>query len=77
MDADAHTDHRCDVLVAGAGLVGLAAAAALAKGGLQVALADRAPIEAPAHDPASWDSRVYAICPGSARFLDGSAHGRR
>ncbi|HEX6944627.1 MAG TPA: FAD-dependent monooxygenase [Casimicrobiaceae bacterium] len=70
MDADAPTDHRCDVLVAGAGLVGLAAAVALARGGLQVALVDRAPIEAPAHDPASWDSRVYAISPGSARFLD-------
>lgn len=58
-----------DVLVAGAGLVGLALAAALAADGLSVALADRAPVAAPEPDPATWDTRVYAISPGSASFL--------
>jgi 2-octaprenyl-6-methoxyphenol hydroxylase len=61
----------CDVLIAGAGLVGLALAPALAELGLTVALADRAPVAMPA-DPAGdadWDARVYAISPGSAAFL--------
>jgi 2-octaprenyl-6-methoxyphenol hydroxylase len=55
--------------VAGAGLPGLALAAALARQGLSVTLADRAPVIAPACDPASWDTRVYAISPGSVAFL--------
>jgi ubiquinone biosynthesis UbiH/UbiF/VisC/COQ6 family hydroxylase len=60
---------RCDVIVAGAGLVGLALAPALARSGLRVALIDRAPIAAPESDPQTWDSRIYAISPGSATFL--------
>lgn len=63
----------CDVLIVGAGLVGLALAPALAELGLAVALADRAPVRMPA-DPAGgadWDSRIYAISPGSAAFLRG------
>ena len=60
-----------DVLIVGAGLVGLALAPALAHAGLRVALADHAPVAAP--DPpsgdADWDTRVYAISPGSASFL--------
>lgn len=62
---------QVDVLIAGAGLVGLALAAALARSGLSVALADRTPVampELPA-DAENWDSRVYAISPGSAAFL--------
>jgi 2-octaprenylphenol hydroxylase len=58
-----------DVVVAGAGLVGMALAPALARSGLAVALVDRAPIAAPEPDPDSWDARVYAISPGSAKFL--------
>ena len=61
----------CDVLIAGAGLVGQALAPALAAAGLTVVLADRAPMtlpEAPAGD-SDWDSRVYAISPGSASLL--------
>lgn len=58
-----------DVAILGAGLVGLAAAAALAQEGLAVALLDRGPISAPAPDPA-WDARVFAISPGSARLLE-------
>lgn len=60
---------RCDVLVAGAGLPGLAAAVALARDGLSVALADRHPVTVPTRDPSTWDARVYAISPGSAAFL--------
>ena len=71
--AVAETGERSDydVLIAGAGLVGLALAPALAELGLTVALADRAPVALPA-DPAGeedWDTRVYAISPGSAAFL--------
>jgi 2-octaprenyl-6-methoxyphenol hydroxylase len=60
-----------DVLIAGAGLPGLAAACALARLGLSVALADRVGVglssaTAPQDD---WDVRVYAVSPGSAGFL--------
>jgi len=58
-----------DVVIAGAGLVGLALAPALAHAGLSVALVDRSPIAAPEYDAATWDERVYAISPGSATFL--------
>ena len=58
-----------DVVVGGAGLVGLALATALAREGLEVAVADRAPIAASDADPETWDARVYAISPGSASFL--------
>ena len=67
---------RADVLVAGAGLVGLALAAALARSGLAVTLVDRAPVAAPEYDPATWDARVYAVSPGSARSCMRSARGR-
>jgi ubiquinone biosynthesis UbiH/UbiF/VisC/COQ6 family hydroxylase len=62
-------DH--DVLIVGAGLVGLSLAPALARAGLSVALVDRMPVaapEPPAGD-ADWDTRIYAISPGSAAFL--------
>ena len=58
-----------DVVIAGAGLVGLALSVALARSGLSVALVDRAPVAAPEFDLDTWDPRVYAISPGSARFL--------
>ncbi len=64
------TSRRCDVLVAGGGLVGLSLAPALARAGLAVALVDRAPVAAPATDPATLDSRVYAISPSSVAFLE-------
>jgi 2-octaprenylphenol hydroxylase len=60
---------RFDVVIAGAGLVGLALAPALARTGLRVALVDRAAVAAPESDPETWDQRVYAISPGSATFL--------
>ena len=62
------TPERRDVVIAGAGLVGLALAAALARHGLTVALLDRAPNASPAASD-GWDVRVYAISPGSAAFL--------
>jgi ubiquinone biosynthesis UbiH/UbiF/VisC/COQ6 family hydroxylase len=63
--------HNVDVLIAGAGLVGLALAAAVARTGLSVALADRQPVTTPdtGRSGDDWDPRVYAISPGSAAFL--------
>jgi ubiquinone biosynthesis UbiH/UbiF/VisC/COQ6 family hydroxylase len=60
-----------DVLIAGAGLVGLSLAAALAAAGRSVALADRALVTSPpaATGDDDWDARVYAISPGSVAFL--------
>lgn len=62
-------DH--DILIAGAGLVGLSLAAALAAAGRSVALADRALVTSPpaATGDDDWDTRVYAISPGSVAFL--------
>ena len=64
-------DPDCDVLIAGAGLVGQALAPALANAGLDVVLVDRAPLAVapPAAGDDDWDSRVYAISPGSASLL--------
>lgn len=62
-------DRRCDVLIAGAGLVGLSLAPALAGIGLDVVLGDRAVPIVPEPEPDSWDLRVYAISPGSAAWL--------
>ena len=59
---------RYDVLIAGAGLVGVALASALARLRLKVVLLDGAGPR-PVPEPDSWDTRVYAISPGSAAFL--------
>ena len=61
-----------DVIIVGAGLVGLALAAALARAGLRVTIADRGSVAtaaAPRDAEGGWDQRVYAISPGSACFL--------
>ncbi len=55
-----------DVVIIGAGLVGASLALALAPSGLRVALVEP---RAPAAPSAAWDSRVYAVSPGSAAFL--------
>ena len=59
-----------DVAIIGAGLVGASLALALAPSGLSVALVEpRAPVSLGLSTAASWDSRIYAISPGSAAFL--------
>jgi ubiquinone biosynthesis UbiH/UbiF/VisC/COQ6 family hydroxylase len=62
-----------DVLILGAGPVGLALAAALGRERLRVALLERGPVVAFAGPAGAddWDQRVYAISPGSAEFLRG------
>ncbi|HXF65404.1 MAG TPA: UbiH/UbiF family hydroxylase [Burkholderiales bacterium] len=61
--------HEFDVLVVGGGPVGLSLAAALAGEGLATALIEPlAPAPAPADG--SWDTRIYAVSPGNAAFLE-------
>lgn len=63
-----------DVIIVGAGLVGLSLARALRGSRLRVALVDRNPRPAALPvAPDDWDTRVYAISPGSEAFL--AAHG--
>lgn len=62
-------DMDFDVIVVGAGLVGAGLALALDAAGLRVAVVDSHASQSAAA-PADWDSRVYAISPGSAKFLD-------
>jgi ubiquinone biosynthesis UbiH/UbiF/VisC/COQ6 family hydroxylase len=59
---------ECDVAIVGGGPVGLALAAALAGSGLALALIEPQPRRVPPADD-SWDSRVYALSPGNAAFL--------
>ena len=58
---------KCDVAIVGAGLVGASLAAGLHGSGLRVALVDAEGPGPVAQD--GWDSRIYAISPGSQRFL--------
>ncbi|KYC29495.1 Ubiquinone biosynthesis hydroxylase UbiH/UbiF/VisC/COQ6 family [Sterolibacterium denitrificans] len=60
-----------DVIIVGAGLAGLALAVALRGSRLSIALVEgRAPQPSRATQT-DWDTRVYAISPSNARFLDG------
>lgn len=62
-----------DVVIIGGGLVGASLAAALKHSGLSLALAEAQPLPAlPTAGESSnnWDSRVYAISPGSRRYLE-------
>lgn len=61
---------RLDVIVVGGGLVGTSLAIALARTGAEVALIEPQPPEGMAGNDESWDTRVYAISPGSAAFLE-------
>lgn len=56
-----------DVTVVGAGLVGTSLALACARAGLRAALVTEA---VPAPAPAPWDTRIYAISPGSRALLE-------
>ena len=59
---------KFDIVVIGGGLVGASLAAALKNSGLKIALVEsREPPPLPEDE--SWDSRVYAISPGSVDFL--------
>lgn len=60
-----------DIVIVGAGLVGASFALALRGSGLKLALVEaQAPAAIATAAADDWDSRVYAINPGSARFLD-------
>ena len=56
----------CDIDIIGAGLVGTSLAVALVPSGLSVVLVEPRP---PAMSSDAWDSRIYAVSPGSAAFL--------
>ncbi|TSA15082.1 MAG: UbiH/UbiF family hydroxylase [Betaproteobacteria bacterium] len=56
-----------DVVIIGAGLVGASFATALRGAGLKLALVEA---QAPVAAAETWDSRIYAISPGSVAFLD-------
>ncbi|MDO9219784.1 MAG: UbiH/UbiF family hydroxylase [Thiobacillus sp.] len=61
------SSERYQVVIVGAGLVGAAAALALGRQGLRVALIERQPPQTPDE---TWDTRIYAISPTSQRFLE-------
>lgn len=58
-----------DAAIVGGGLVGASLALALQRAGLKVVMIDPLLPQPPAAG-ASWDSRIYAISPGNAAFLD-------
>jgi len=60
---------RTEMVVVGGGLVGLATALAATRQGMQAVLLDRSARPALAN-PDGWDSRIYAITPGNAAWLD-------
>lgn len=64
---NAQIQPRYHAAVIGAGLVGAAAALALARHGLNVALIEAHEFPLPAE---AWDARVYAISPGSEALLN-------
>ncbi|MGH8480874.1 MAG: UbiH/UbiF/VisC/COQ6 family ubiquinone biosynthesis hydroxylase [Nevskiaceae bacterium] len=59
---------RHEIVVVGGGVAGAATALALLRQGFDVALIEKAKAPAP-FKPEHYDARVYAISPGSARFL--------
>ena len=58
-----------DVIVAGRGAIGCAAALGLAQAGLRVALAGP-PVAAEPTPPDDWDARIYALSPASRALLE-------
>ncbi len=55
-----------DVVIVGGGLVGASLALSLKESGLRLALVEA---KHHVHETEGWDSRIYAISPGSAAFL--------
>ncbi|MCB5190352.1 FAD-dependent monooxygenase [Methylobacillus arboreus] len=64
----ANLKHEFDIIVLGAGLVGVAAAIALRLQGYRVALLEHGKIGVVLDS--GWDSRIYAISPGNAAWLE-------
>jgi ubiquinone biosynthesis UbiH/UbiF/VisC/COQ6 family hydroxylase len=58
-----------DIAIVGGGLVGLSLAVALQRTGLRLALVEPQPFKALPRDD-TWDSRIYAVSPGTATFLE-------
>lgn len=60
-----------DIVIIGGGLVGASVAAALKSSGLKLALVEgqSLPTLSEAINPDVWDSRIYAVTPGNAEFL--------
>lgn len=64
--------HGChNVAIVGGGLVGASLALALQQVGLNVALIEPQPSPQTPAVADAWDSRIYAISPGNAAFLEG------
>jgi 2-octaprenylphenol hydroxylase len=61
------SSERYQAVIVGAGLVGAAAALALSRQGLRVALVER---QSPRIPDETWDTRIYAISPANQRFLE-------
>jgi ubiquinone biosynthesis UbiH/UbiF/VisC/COQ6 family hydroxylase len=57
----------CDIVIVGAGLVGASLALALGSSDLRVTLIESRAPQTPAD---AWDSRIYAVSPGSVAFLE-------
>jgi len=74
------TQNQYDVVIIGGGLVGASLAAALKNSGLALALVEAGSAPAIEDDSGStenWDSRIYAISPGSRTFLEQSGAWQR
>lgn len=64
------TSMQYDVVIIGGGLVGASLAAALKDSGLSLALVEAGSTPSLGGTADDWDSRIYAISPGSRHFLD-------
>lgn len=62
-------NQKADITIAGAGLVGLAAALAFHQAGYDVQLVDAQPSQQQNFGSADWDQRIYAISPKNVQWL--------
>lgn len=63
-------NQKADITIAGAGLVGLAAALAFHQAGYDVQLVDAQPPQQQSFSSDDWDKRIYAISPRNAQWLE-------